>query len=150
MAYWVSLRAKILEIFPSPSPEIVERTSILRWCTVPLFTIPSSPRLSRASSALWCALCSYLHTSRITANAVVYNHPQRIFDSRSRYNTTFSFSFCPKAFRSSPCTPPLRSRTSATRIYGPSSATSSLKASWLSLSSLSSSSLPAGYFTFTH
>lgn len=130
MAYWVSLRAKILEIFPPP--EIVGRTSILRWCTVPLFTIPSSPHLSRASPALWCALCSYLYTSRITAAAAVYNHHRRIFDSRSRYNTTFSFSFCPKAFRSSP---PLRSRTSATRIYGSSSATSSLKASWLSLSS---------------
>lgn len=59
----------------------------------------------------------------------------------------FSFSFCPEVFRSSPRTPPLRSRTSATRIYGPSSATSSLKASWLSLLP---SSLPAGYFTFAH
>lgn len=70
------------------------------------------------------------------------HHYQRIFDSRPRYSSTFSFSFCPKAFRSSPRTPPLRSRTSATRIYGPSSATSSLKASSLSL--LSSSSLPQG------
>lgn len=30
------------------------------------------------------------------------HHYQRIFDSRSRYSSTFSFSFCPKAFRSSP------------------------------------------------
>lgn len=70
---------------------------------------------------------------------------ERIFDSRPRYIApSFSFSFCPEAFRSSPPrTPPLRSRTSATRIYGPSPATSSLKAS----SSLSSSS--SAVFTFT-